>query len=218
LSAPDETFIWLAGELHDNIGQRLAMLAIELGMLKQRLAEVSPDLEETVARLAQDTAGIGSEVHRLAKGASADCFRLQHGLEEAIRRMCDRLSRTQALAVNCDLALTPRTVPPDVALALVRIGQEALHNIIKHSHANRVSVMLDEEEGAVVLRVVDDGRGFDAKEARNESMLGIASMIERAHAVGGQLTVASAPGCGTSIEVRVPMRFGQSNLRVPQAV
>jgi two-component system sensor histidine kinase UhpB len=203
-ATPDQDLSWLLRELHDDIGQRIAVLAIELGMLRQRLTGVSADLDQTVARLAQDTVDIGSQVHRLVKGARAARDRSRHiELEQAIRGMFDALTR-QRCAVEYDMPPQPLKLRPRVALALLRIGQEALHNIIRHSAANRVTVALAEDGGTAILRVVDDGNGFDPVEARNERTLGLTGMMERARAVGGRLIIDSAPGGGTRVEVRVP--------------
>ena len=99
----------------------------------------------------------------------------------------------------------PTTLPPDAALCIYRIAQEALRNAVKHSGAHKVDVSLTADAEYLYLSVKDTGRGFDIGEARSRPGLGLASMDERVRLVGGVLTVESHPGQGTRIEARVPL-------------
>ena len=98
-----------------------------------------------------------------------------------------------------------RALPAAQEEAVLRVAQEALHNALRHSGAQHVDVTLSRREGGTVLRVTDDGSGFDPKSIRRAGRhLGLVSMRDRASGVGGVLTVESAPGKGTTIEMEVP--------------
>jgi signal transduction histidine kinase len=92
-----------------------------------------------------------------------------------------------------------------VALCLYRVVQEALNNVVRHSGARRANVLLHLEGGHLALRVTDDGRGFESAPAGRSTGLGLRSAAERVAAVGGLLTVESAPGAGTTVRVAIPL-------------
>jgi len=121
-------------------------------------------------------------------------------LSEAVKGVADRMGATVALALDPDVH-----VAPDVREALVRIAREAVTNAARHGDAGLVRVELENGSG-LTLRIVDDGRGFDAAAARRSRRggFGLVSMSERAKAVGGVLHVASTRGAGTTVEVEMP--------------
>jgi len=96
-------------------------------------------------------------------------------------------------------------VPRDTALCLFRVAQEALRNVARHARARRVEVSLRGLDGGLQLAVQDDGAGFDPARGRERPSLGLASMRERVHLLGGELEIESAPGRGTSIRAWVPL-------------
>jgi signal transduction histidine kinase len=105
-----------------------------------------------------------------------------------------------------------RQIPPDVALCLFRIGQEALRNGIVHGHARQLAVSVARSGGHIELTVTDDGRGFDLDAvSRSGGGLGLVSMEERAHALGGNVDIVSRVGAGTTIRVRVPAVPGSAS-------
>ena len=98
-----------------------------------------------------------------------------------------------------------KALPASQEEAVLRVAQEALHNALRHSDAEHVDVTLDRRGSGAVLRVTDDGNGFDPQAIRRAGRhLGLVSMRDRASGVGGSLTVESAPGKGTTIEMEVP--------------
>jgi signal transduction histidine kinase len=99
----------------------------------------------------------------------------------------------------------PAEIPKDVALCFYRVAQESLRNVEKHARAARVRVALTSRGGTVVLRIRDDGVGFDPARPRRDAVLGLAGMEERVHHVGGGLAVRSASGQGTEIEAWAPV-------------
>ena len=196
---------WLSRELHDDIAQRIALLSAELGVLRQRLTNASGEILEHVAKLATETAGIGADVSRIARVLPpAEFERL--GIEASIRRCCAQLVDAFQMTVDLDLDEVHAPVGLEASLCVYRIAQEALHNVVKHSGASHASVSLKAVGGELVLRVTDDGVGFDPRAVRSTNTLGLMSMRERAALVRARLVVLSKPGHGTAVAVHVPVR------------
>ena len=194
----------LSRELHDDIAQRLALLSTELGILRQRLTNASAEVQEIVTWVTAETASIGSDLYRIARGLHpAGLERL--GLGPSIRCYCAQLARAGRIAIDVELGDVP-TLDREAALGLYRIAQEALHNVVKHSGASHASVSLTTVRGELVLQVVDFGAGFDLQTMRSKHTLGLVSMRERARLVHARLVVSSDPGRGTSVEARIPVR------------
>jgi signal transduction histidine kinase len=195
----------LARELHDDVGQMAALFGIELELLRQQLGKVTPRVDEQIARLFGHAGELGSRLHRLSHELHPT--RLEHlGLEASIRSVCEELASARRIALDLEISKVSAGLGSDAALCLYRIAQESLHNIVRHSGATRVKVTLAVVDGEVILRVVDDGVGFDVRSVDQKDALGLVSMRERARLVRGQLTVTSRPGDGTSVEVRLPRR------------
>jgi two-component system, NarL family, sensor histidine kinase UhpB len=128
------------------------------------------------------------------------------GLEEALERLALDVSRSQGFVV--DLHSTgPRLprLPEALEIALYRMTQEALTNATKHAAPKAVSILIHRTPTQVRLVVEDDGKGFDAAEILSEAQLGLVGMRERAHLVGGSMTLESSPGRGTTICISVPI-------------
>jgi two-component system NarL family sensor kinase len=115
-------------------------------------------------------------------------------------------SRTLDIDVTCD-DTEPRSLPPAVEIGLYRIAREALTNVARHANASRATVRLERTEDGVRMRIADDGTGFDPSRVP-PGRFGLVGATERARLLGGSLHVESAPGAGTAIEVRVPIRTG----------
>ena len=194
----------LSRELHDDIAQRIGLLSADLGILRQRLTDAPEEIREHVARLAAETAAIGSDLHQIARGLHPAGFE-RLGLHTSIRRYCARLADVHRITVDLELGDVPAGLDTNTALCVYRIAQEALHNVVKHSGANRATVSLTTVRGDLVLRIVDRGAGFDLQAMHRADTLGLTSMRERARLVQAQLLVSSKPGDGTSIEVHVPI-------------
>jgi signal transduction histidine kinase len=126
------------------------------------------------------------------------------GLAEAVKAECERFSRHQSVPAEVRIENLPADIPPEPALCLFRVMQEALRNVSRHARAHRVEVSLRSQDQGLQLAVMDDGAGFDPAAARNRPSLGLASMRERVSLVGGELDIESAPGQGTTVVVWVP--------------
>jgi signal transduction histidine kinase len=203
LTAQEDESKRLARELHDDLSQRLAVTAIETGKLEQQTADSSEsqarlgNLKNTLVTIADDVHQISRQIHP----AILDDL----GLEDALRSECSGFGERHGVAVQFRCGELPEALPNDVALCLYRIVQEALRNVAKHAMTDGADVVLRTDSEFAYLEVHDSGCGFDPCDVQGKLGLGLASMEERARLVGGNLTLSSEPGRGTSITVRVPM-------------
>jgi signal transduction histidine kinase len=170
-------------------------------------SELDLDVMEECRRLLAQAVEIGAEIHRMSHELHPVTLEYA-GLGASLRDFCDELVTVRHVAVDVDIADLPRTLAPDVALCLYRIAQEAVHNALKHSGTRRVAVTLAVTAQEVVLRVTDNGRGFDHPTTLGRDTLGLVSMRERARFVDGELVVTSTPGRGTRVEASVPVKWG----------
>jgi signal transduction histidine kinase len=153
--------------------------------------------------LSNRTAEISTEIHNMSHRLhSAKLEAL--GLVAAVRGHC-REVLTQGVRVHFSETGVPGSVSPDVQLCLFRIVQEGLNNVVKHSGAPEARVTLTGTRDAVLVRIEDSGRGFDQAASADRDGLGLGSMRERVRLVGGELTIRSRAGQGTSIEARAPL-------------
>jgi signal transduction histidine kinase len=127
------------------------------------------------------------------------------GLAISLKRLCSELGREKSLFIRLTVGDLPERLEPATCLCLYRVTQEAVHNILTHSQANKAEISLKEVTGRLWLEIVDDGVGFDPGREATPG-LGLVSMRERVRSVGGSIDVISSPMKGTRIEVRVPLR------------
>jgi signal transduction histidine kinase len=213
VGAHEQERIRLSRELHDDVAQRVAFLSVELTELRHRLAGLPVEFLERLARLSIETAEIGSELNRISHALHpANLERL--GLEAALRSFCKELAETKRITIQMGIHDVPKAFGTDVALCLYRIAQEALHNVVKHSRATHATVSLTTDNGDLVLRVSDNGIGFDPVSVREKGTLGLVSLQERARLVRAHLQVSSKLGEGTDVQVRVPLDGGATHQRV----
>ena len=198
LNAQDVERARLARELHDDVGQQMALLNIELQALMSGCDQRS--LREAIAEISTRATEIGRSVQDLSHQLHPAQLRLV-GLIGALGALQRQLS-TSNVSVVFSHETVPASLPEDVIVCLYRIAQEALNNAIKHAHADKISICLRGAPGSVHMTIDDDGVGFDTRTA--SSGLGLISMAERVEQVGGALQVRSQPGRGTQVEVRVP--------------
>ena len=132
--------------------------------------------------------------------------RLEHvGLELALGALCKEMSSKYRIEIEFTQLGVSSEIPKDVALCLFRIAQEALGNVVKHSHVKQAQAELRGADNEIRLRVVDAGAGFDPGVRRADAGIGLVSMRERLRIVGGTLSVRSAPSKGTEILAQVPL-------------
>jgi len=195
----------IARDLHDDIGQRLALLAMGLVEVKGLLPDSSPaDARGCLDALQKQTTELMTDVQALSHELHPP--RLLHlGVVPAMRGFCDELSGQKGAHIEFSHENVPDTVPPDVSLCLFRVLQEALHNAVRHSQAKHFHVHLRGTVDSVDLTVQDGGVGFDVDEANRGAGLGLTSMKERLKLVGGELFVTSYATRGTTVLARAPV-------------
>jgi len=206
ISAQEEERKRIARELHDEAGQALTSIMLGLKHLEEACAQEA--VQSTAADLRSLAAGTLDEIRDLAlelRPAALDDL----GLVAALERYTHDYARKHGIRVDFHARdLDGKRLAPQEETALYRIAQEALTNVAKHAQAHNVSVLLDERNGATILIVEDDGKGFDAEAVLHSGphagRLGLLGMQERASLIGGRLTIESRPGAGTAGVVEVP--------------
>ena len=201
IEAHEEERTRIGRELHDDVNQRLALLAVELDRSVQKLPS-SPELRELAAQAQQ-------RIHEIAKDIQSLSHRLHSsrldylGLAAAANSLCKELSEKGDVNIKFTHTGIPRTLPKEVSLCLFRVLQEALQNALKHSGVTDFRVDLRGTARAVQLTVTDTGVGFEEQEAATRQGLGLISMRERLQLVHGELSIESHRGAGTTIRARV---------------
>ena len=195
----------IARDLHDHFGQQMTALRLNLAAIRDRAEDASIiELAQNADQLAEQLDG---DVDFLAwdlRPAALDDV----GLADTLRRFMQEWSAHYGIGVDFHTAgLDGDRLAPVVETNLYRIAQEAMNNVYKHARASHVDVILERRGAKVVLIIEDDGTGFDAAKAAENTdskELGLSGMRERATLVGGTLDVETTPGKGTTVFVRVP--------------
>ena len=203
ISAQEGERARIARDLHDDIGQRVASLAINLSRTKRQIPDASSPARQILADLQQQATQLSTALRHLSHDLHPGGFE-RLGLVQALRERCREFSEESGVEVRFEVSDTWRDVSDAVGLCLYRVAQEALRNVAAHAQARLVTVLLDQQDGGPLLEVTDDGRGFDPTLASRRSGLGLISLRERVHMLGGVLDVAAAPDGGTRIVVALP--------------
>jgi len=193
----------VAGELRDDLNQRMALLQIGLGQFEREVRALSPEARIQLHTLTEVAAEIASSIHNLSHRLRPSLLDLL-GPVASIERLCRELSDRYNLQIEFVHRRVPEQLPNDVTLCLYRTAQEALRNVVKHSGAVEAKVELFGDDHQIELCISDPGVGFHPEAAKQSSGLGLISMQERLRLVGGQLFVQSEPLHGTRIRVRIP--------------
>jgi PAS domain S-box-containing protein len=195
----------VAGELRDDLNQRMALLQIGLGQFERDVPGLSPRAKIQLHSLTEVATEIASSIHNLSHRLRPSLLDLL-GPEASIERLCRELSDRHSLEIKFAHQRVPEQIPKDVTLCLYRITQEALRNVVQHSGVAEAEVELWGHDDRIELCISDSGVGFSPERAKRTSGLGLISMQERLRLVGGQLSVESEPLHGTRIRVRIPRR------------
>lgn len=209
LAAQEEERRRVSRELHDELGQRLAVLEIQIEQMERQLgadAAVYSALESLRGQVGE----IADDVHRI-------CCRLHPavlenlGLIVAVRSFCGEFSGWSGVKTRFTHSGVPNKLPPAVSLCIYRLIQEGLRNVARHAHARRAVVIVRGGESGIEVRIRDNGRGFLTGRPGQSSGLGLISLSERVRLLGGTFAVQSAPDRGTRVRVWIPARTsGQS--------
>ena len=195
----------ISQDMHDGLNQLLIGALLELKSGRERLRANELTLAEaSLEQVAEVLRRMENEIKQIIydlRPPSLDAL----GLVPSLRRYAERFA--QYTGVPCIVQANGEAVrlPPDTEIGLYRIMQEALQNVSVHAGARRAEVTVGFTPSAVTLAVADDGRGFDPNDARRDGV-GLLGMRERAESLGGRLTIHTAPGQGTCVNLAVPIR------------
>jgi signal transduction histidine kinase len=204
ITAQEDERAHLARELHDDVSQQLAALAIAYHNITRRLPRRAAEVQDEFARLHQQTLAVSETIRQLSHELHPGV--LQHaGLAAALNGHCDEFGRQHAIALTLRTAGVLDGIPPTVALCLYRVAQEALRNVAAHSAAHRAEVALTRARDGLELTITDNGRGFDPAAVARGRGLGLMSIEERVRMVRGSVRIASRLGSGTTLCVQVPL-------------
>jgi PAS domain S-box-containing protein len=207
IQAQEQERARIARELHDDINQRLAMLAIDLEKAQEDHPDLPSEVQSRMHELRQRTDEISTDVQALSHELHSS--KLEYlGLVGGMRSWCKEFGERQRLEIDFKSHDVP-SPPEEISLCLFRVLQEALNNAVKHSAARRIDVELRGESGEIHLIVSDSGKGFDMEVAMQGRGLGLTSMQQRVRLVNGSIVIESKPMKGTTIHVRLPFESGQ---------
>jgi signal transduction histidine kinase len=203
----------IAKDLHDDIGQRLALLAIEIEQIKREALGPTADLHSRIDGVLKQHLEILADVKASAHELHSP--RLEYlDIAGVMRSFCKEFGERRKVQVDFRSHDLPSFVPPDISLCLFRVLQEALHNAMKHSGVRQFDVQLQGTSDEIHLTVSDYGAGFDLEAARKGNGLGLNRMQERLKLVKGILSIDSQPKRGTTIEAGVPLSLGGDSMRI----
>jgi PAS domain S-box-containing protein len=214
IHAREEELRRISRDLHDDLTQRLAVLAIDAGMLEKELKPLQPQASAELEAMKNNLIQASEEVHDLSRQLHPSILD-DLGLVQAIESECDAFSRRTGIEVSFEPGNDEVAIFPDAAVCLYRVLQEGLQNISKHSGASEARVVLQEFPDEVRLLIQDPGIGFDIKRATGKGAIGLSSMRERVRLVGGRLSVVSEPARGTRIQVSIPLRGNHAEAARP---
>jgi len=204
IEAHEEERTWIARELHDDINQRIALLAVNLDMVKCDFPVATPEARSRLAELKEQIVDLGVDVQDLAHRLHSS--KLEYlGLASAAAGFCREFSNRQHVEVEFHAEPFRANLPREISLCMFRVLQEALQNAVKHSGSRLYRVSFYHSETGIELTISDEGIGFNPEEAIKGHGLGITSMRERLKLVNGQLAIESSPDRGTTIRARVPL-------------
>jgi len=207
LQAQEQERSRIARELHDDVNQRLAMLSVELERVQAIRSDLPAEIRTRLQELRKETMEMSADVQALSHELHTS--KLEYlGLVAAMKSWCREFSERRSIEINFK-ANVSSVLPPETALSLFRILQEAVHNAAKYSGVKQVSAQITEDSDRIHLLISDSGRGFDLEAAKKGAGLGLTSMQERVRLINGTITIESRPMGGTSVHVQVPLGSGR---------
>ncbi|HUL33289.1 MAG TPA: PAS domain S-box protein [Candidatus Eisenbacteria bacterium] len=202
--AQEEERSRIARELHDDIGQRLALLTIDLEQIKLASLDAGASFVRALEPLVRTASELTTDLHNASRRLHPSQVELL-GLGPALHNFCREFAERNAMKIEFAIPALTMRLQDEAALCLFRVAQEAIRNVQKHSGSSEALVELAETGGALRLRISDPGIGFDPGASDSSQGLGLLSMEERLRSMGGELLVQSCPGGGTCIEASIPV-------------
>ena len=215
LSAQERERKRISMELHDELGQSLAVLKLQIRAIERGLGDDQQDLKEGCLELLLYLDGVIDDVRRLSRDLSPSILE-DLGLQSALKYLINEVSKHYTVSQAFEVEDLDQLFPAEAQIIIYRIFQECLTNISKHAGATEVSVAVKEHDGLISLMIEDNGAGFDpalvlARRAAGRG-LGLAALDERARMLGGTLEIRSQPGAGTRMTCIIPVDQGRKAL------
>jgi len=211
IEAQEQERTRIARELHDDLGQRLGLLANELEQLHQDTS-TPPEVGGRAATLQKQATQLAMDIQTLSHELHSS--KLEYlGIAAAMRAFCQEFGDQTKVKIDFKSHDLPSPLAPNISLCLFRVLQEALQNSLKHSKVRYVKVQLWGTSNEIHLTVSDSGAGFDSEAARQNRGLGLISMEERLKLVNGKFSIESQPKRGTTIHARVPVSSESDSMR-----
>jgi signal transduction histidine kinase len=204
LSAQEAERRVLAREMHDDLTQRLAVLAIDAGKLEMQIESTPGPIRDKLREMKEGMVKLSADVHAISRQLHPSILD-DLGLVDAIKSECDNFTQREGIVVTYRPKGIPPTVPRDIAVCIYRIIQEGLRNIAKHAQASKAQISLVDKDDSIHLSIKDTGIGFDPTQVKKKTGLGLASMEERVRLIQGDFSIQSKRGQGTVIRVRAPL-------------
>jgi len=204
IEGQDQERFRIARDLHDDIGQRLALLQFGIDRLKDDSREPTTDLPAGLDDLWNQAAEISSAVQALSRELHSPALNILR-VDKALRNLCADINKRLNMEIDFISHDVPNAVPSDTSVGLFRVLQEALHNAATHSGTRYVEVELWSEPGVLQMKVKDFGTGFPVEATMEHPGLGLVAMRERVALMKGTLSITSTPEVGTEVSVRVPL-------------
>jgi signal transduction histidine kinase len=193
--------LYIARELHDEAGQMLTSLMVDLRVLEKDAGQTQLVLEK-VAEMETSLNEVFESLHRVAMALRPAT--LDHlGLVAALHQYVESIGEKHNLKISFMSEKLRERLPANMETVLYRIAQEALTNVVRHAHATQVDVVLTLRDDKLILIIEDDGTGFDPEKVSDGGHLGLFGMRERTETINGKLVIESAPGKGTTVMVEV---------------
>ena len=204
IEAHEEERAWLAREFHDDVNQRLALLAVTMDVVKRDLPRDAAEVRRSIGEVKEKVRELGNDVQALSHRLHSS--KLDYlGLVSAAGTFCGEFAQRQEVQVDFQSEAVPKILPKEISLCLFRVLQEALQNASKRSGSRQFQVSLTCTPDSIQLIVRDSGMGFDVEEAMKGHGLGIASMRERLKLVAGEFSIDSQVQKGTEVRARIPL-------------
>jgi PAS domain S-box-containing protein len=195
----------ISHELHDDLNQRVATLSVAISRLKRKLPAPQQEIIAQLNQLYDQTNDLSNDIRQLSHQLHPST--LEHlGLARALEAYIGEFERETRIPTSFSARITSEKIAFEISVCLYRIAIEALRNVARHSHAKSSSVVLEEHEQVLTMRIADSGIGFDIEAARRGSGLGLISAEERVNWLQGTLEVASIPTKGTQLTAKIPLR------------
>jgi len=190
--------------LHDDLSQEIAALSVAISNLKRKRPATTEQIVAELDQLQQQTNELTDHIRQLSHELHPPA--LEHvGLKLALETYASQFQRQEGIDIEFAAHLKSERLPFDVSVCLYRIALEGLRNIVKHSNAKNASILLEENNHSLTLEIADKGVGFDLKEARSGSGLGLVSAEERIRLLQGNFEIRTAPNKGTTLTATIPL-------------